>query len=1602
MSQQLLITITTKDGASQTFRTVGASAKAMGTAIKSAADGAGGSLTKIGSESNKAAQGLNKLESEAKGAASAMGDLESKATKVGAALGTGLAALSRLGGQAETQRRQVDGLQRAYGDATDEILDFTEAIQRSTKFSNEDAREAAQIAATLAQNYGFTTDEIEKLIAVSADLAAIKGVSLAEAVQRTSAAMRGEAESAEFLGLTLNQAAIDREGLTLSMSNEEAAHFRLNALLEQAAYAEGAAGDAAETAAGQAAQFANSLQDIGTNIGAALGPVAGVTAGLADLALIMPVVGAGAGKALAGISKLATAAKASQGAMAALSIATGPVGIGLGLLAGAAGVVINAWQDNQAANAALADSYDGLAAAIAETMTATQQLAASDIRFDFGIQDQIDALGGDTIEQALGTDFQAYQRMLDETTLSTQEQAAANQMLAESFRAVADDGMNSLISAMNRLETQQENFTISGDLALTALEELNEALAYNGDGAEVVDAAVQRLNDAYAAGNITATEYAAGLTYLNDNMAEIVSGAQEAASATEELTQAQQDAARFAVEQGLQGQAERYEALARSIEKANEAALAPSLASGRGFGLMSEGEAEAFQAELDAVSQAQEEAAQRAIDTASALRDQLVPALDGASSGFAELARPGEDTLDVLDRIAPSVDNVGGSLLQLADGLNDAAQGMDAVLSTFSALDSLGSRSSGASDIASKLVGDPGAWSTIDDLVSNATISVEEYGAAVQAGYGIQSKDAEIQEQLNGIRAQQLPLLDRQMASYRAYIDRLGEASTAEQQQALYLQESANQAKVAASYSTAYAASLGEIPEDVATEIIANGAQADPVLKAILEDFGLIEVGADGEVRVNFPDAATLDTVTAAIDNLTETQIELFIAMSGGEIAEETVASLSDNLAEIDGRQATATATVEGQGADTIADTKEALDGIDGTTATATVEVEVDNSAIQAGLNSGAGFGATFDESIVVDIRANDMATPTINRVVTAASALAGLSGSVELTANDNASSVVSRAMQAVNAFDGLSGSATLSAEDNASSTIALVTADASRWDASTPTATLFAEDAATGAIALVQGDATAYATTYTATLSASDGASSVIGTAQGAASAFATDYAASLSAVDNASGTISSVAGQLANLDGSTATVYINAVDNTGGATARKLGGAIVPGAQLGRVVQVGEAGPEAVVLPYGSMVQPSPASAARVGQDAKAQKARKSLMPDVDMSEAYRKGGDSAKAFYDGLIDKAQARVAEARSALSSTIYGSEEEAQAALAEYQRFIDERERLKNKRGRAQGFDREQAQATRAAEKAAADVESTMADAGEEIAATGAEAGEAFSSELASGIDIGAAMEQIRALKDEFIQSMRSSAGAVGGVESAVASFNSEIDSITSGLKGASKATDTQTDKMSEDFGAVEESAADSGEAAGEELSAGIGAGAEDAQSSLESVSTELDAIGNAEIAPEVGADNKDALAGLKATGSELDDLDGANATVDVKVDDSEWQAFKDDVDAAQLGTVVTIKTKERSSEKKLGGAILADHVPAAALGRVVMVGEAGPEAVILPYGSMVTPSPASGARAAQEARGQGMNFYGSVTFIVPNADVAGAILAQATGVDRG
>ncbi len=332
-----------------------------------------------------------------------------------------------------------------------------------------------------------------------------------------------------------------------------------------------------------------------------------------------------------------------------------------------------------------------------------------------------------------------------------------------------------------------------------------------------------------------------------------------------------------------------------------------------------------------------------------------------------EFLKDGERILDwwrEYDRIVRSAntDDAFRGLVDWANDIGDAGAALDQALRTFRQIDDLGSRSSSADSIATKLIGEPGEWGEIDNMLNrwleNAT-SVEEtdaayerYNRTVVAGTEIQESNVRVQQLLNDIRADQLPLLAEEQAAYEQNLQYLSTLNAEEQRRALMLQDSSVQAEIATGYNLAYSASIGEIPEEVATEMILEKANADEGLKELWISMGLLkeEIGPDGQVTlsVNFPDA---DATVSSINRLTIAFLEMEAAargMTGFELAidiygEEEAMELYGMVKNADGTYSKATVEVETRGADQVTAASDAIKEVtlaDGTVVQVKAEVD--------------------------------------------------------------------------------------------------------------------------------------------------------------------------------------------------------------------------------------------------------------------------------------------------------------------------------------------------------------------------------------------------------------------------------------------------------------------------------------------------------------------------------------------------------------------------------------------------------------------------------------------------------------------------------------
>ncbi len=700
---------------------------------------------------------------------------------------------------------------RAFDDMAPAINDALDGAEQLA-FDGEDAADAL---ATLTSTTGDANQALD-LLGLTMDIARGRGVDLA-----TAAAAVGKAANGNVGALTRMGVAV-QEGATASEALAEA----------QATFA-GQAEAYAGTAAGAADRITVAWGNLKEEIGGLAGPLTGIISLLPGMSAGFSAVGSAIG-ALKG-----------AGGFAGLLASINPVGLAIGGLALTVGALTLAILDSKQASEDYAAALNGVKTALADVdaeglRTALDGLALTmDEISGKEIGDTGD--GWDKATKALGYYNTALANVVDAT------QNADGSLIDLSFTVTKlQDDWNTGDATLADVISTMENYT--------------KILNYTGDGHDIAAQSLANLTSEYTYGNLSLDEYSQAVSDILANMGEFDAQARANAEATR-TTASRTDE----LTSSIVGNRREYERLILAKMAAYDATQEEISAEERAANIRGEvatgivGTASEFERYITstnnatAATEADREASLRLQET---FRSTLTPAIQGASAGFQDLAVDGEDIIDVLSRLGDTVPNIDNHFADLVDRVKDSGAALDGVLGTFNAIDDLGDRSQTAADIAQQVVGDPGVYATVDDLLSRGLITREQYNQMQRDEVRIVNQNARVQEDLNLMRANQIGALEDASSAYSRYIARLSNASAEEQTHALYLMDTANQTKVATAYSTAYEASLGNIPKDVATEIIANGAMADPVLAGILEDYGLIEMGADGTVTVNFPDAS--------------------------------------------------------------------------------------------------------------------------------------------------------------------------------------------------------------------------------------------------------------------------------------------------------------------------------------------------------------------------------------------------------------------------------------------------------------------------------------------------------------------------------------------------------------------------------------------------------------------------------------------------------------------------------------------------------------------------------------------------------------------------
>ena len=230
--------------------------------------------------------GLTKTEQGLKGVETTGQSGAASLLKFGAAAGIATVAtdkfVSLLGDSLQVTRdheRITRATTASYGQQTAQWTRFAQQLSATTGLTSDAILEAALSARTLSSNYGLSIEQTQKLISVSADLARIRGIGVAEAFERVQSAIRGEAEASEYLGLTLNATFMAQHAANgayketyNSLTDVQRAQLIYNELLKQTATFQGLAASSADSLDGATPRASTAMHNLQIEIGKIIEP----------------------------------------------------------------------------------------------------------------------------------------------------------------------------------------------------------------------------------------------------------------------------------------------------------------------------------------------------------------------------------------------------------------------------------------------------------------------------------------------------------------------------------------------------------------------------------------------------------------------------------------------------------------------------------------------------------------------------------------------------------------------------------------------------------------------------------------------------------------------------------------------------------------------------------------------------------------------------------------------------------------------------------------------------------------------------------------------------------------------------------------------------------------------------------------------------------------------------------------------------------------------------------------------------------------------------------------------------------------------------------
>ena len=188
----------------------------------------------------------------------------------------------------------MGAVNQVFGEGSDEIMAWAEGMAE-LGLSSAQAAQAAAILGAQLQNLGIPMEYVATLttglIELGADLAAVFGGTVPQAVAALGAAMRGEFDTLERYGITLTADAVAAEatrlaseGLTFASEQQAKAVATLSLIWQQSTAVQGAAEEEADSLASSMAQLRASVTNLAAEVGGYLTPILSTLIGtLADV-----------------------------------------------------------------------------------------------------------------------------------------------------------------------------------------------------------------------------------------------------------------------------------------------------------------------------------------------------------------------------------------------------------------------------------------------------------------------------------------------------------------------------------------------------------------------------------------------------------------------------------------------------------------------------------------------------------------------------------------------------------------------------------------------------------------------------------------------------------------------------------------------------------------------------------------------------------------------------------------------------------------------------------------------------------------------------------------------------------------------------------------------------------------------------------------------------------------------------------------------------------------------------------------------------------------------------------------------------------------------